>query len=228
MSRAPAPAAARSSPRRASVFGLGVLLASASRGCPGPGCCAWEGPCLRLRASARSAAAPRQGALIWRGLLDNCSGIPGAGAHNCAAMNDAPHSAPALAQPAPLALPPAPLAPPPAQLAPPHPSLPPPAQALPLATHLALAHAAAAAAPGGLAFYGLPPPQPGLAPLALPAPSGVTGQVGIPVGMDNAYLPGLTKSGKRRRKHPVAEVKGQWTAEEDERLIRCAAALSGT
>ncbi len=143
-------------------------------------------------------------------------------------MNDAPHSAPAPALPAPLALPPAQLAPPPAQLAPPHPSLPPPAQALPLATHLALAHAAAAAAPGGLAFYGLPPPQPGLAPLALPAPSGVTGQPGIPVGMDNAYLSGLTKSGKRRRKHPVAEVKGQWTAEEDERLIRCAVALSVT
>ncbi|KAK9828042.1 hypothetical protein WJX81_004340 [Elliptochloris bilobata] len=35
-----------------------------------------------------------------------------------------------------------------------------------------------------------------------------------------AYLPGLTKSGKRRRKHPVAEVKGQWTQEEDNRLIR--------
>eukprot|EP00884_Botryococcus_braunii_P004271 jgi/Botrbrau1/13845/Bobra.0056s0082.1 len=32
------------------------------------------------------------------------------------------------------------------------------------------------------------------------------------------YLPGLTKSGKRRRKHPVAEVKGGWSAEEDARL----------
>jgi hypothetical protein len=34
----------------------------------------------------------------------------------------------------------------------------------------------------------------------------------------STYLPGLTKTGKRRRKHPVAEVKGGWTADEDLRL----------
>ena len=55
----------------------------------------------------------------------------------------------------------------------------------------------------------------------------VPGPIGAPqMNADGtAYLPGLTKSGKRRRKHPVAEVKGQWTQEEDERLIRRAGAV---
>lgn len=37
-------------------------------------------------------------------------------------------------------------------------------------------------------------------------------------GSLSTYLPGYTKSGKRRRRHPVAEVKGGWSAEEDARL----------
>lgn len=32
------------------------------------------------------------------------------------------------------------------------------------------------------------------------------------------YVDGVTKSGRRRRRHPVAEVKGGWTAEEDAKL----------
>ena len=32
------------------------------------------------------------------------------------------------------------------------------------------------------------------------------------------YAGGVTKSGKRRRRHPVAEIKGGWTLEEDARL----------
>ncbi len=30
-----------------------------------------------------------------------------------------------------------------------------------------------------------------------------------------------TAKGKRRRRHPVAEVKGNWTPEEDAKLIEC-------
>ncbi len=97
----------------------------------------------------------------------------------------------------------------------------PPAQAHPLNAHLAgLAHPTGL--PASLMFL---PPLPQVAaaaavqPAALPGPSGAAGA--LPANGDGtAYLPGLTKSGKRRRKHPVAEVKGQWTAEEDERLIR--------
>ena len=122
--------------------------------------------------------------------------------------------------------PPHPLAPPP----------PPPAQAHPL--HLALAQTLAQ--PGGImlashffpAASGAMPAQsqplvPAPAVAAVPAmavPPGtlVPGPIGAPHTFvdGTAYLPGLTKSGKRRRKHPVAEVKGQWTQEEDERLIR--------
>lgn len=36
------------------------------------------------------------------------------------------------------------------------------------------------------------------------------------------YAGGVTKSGKRRRRHPVAEIKGGWTLEEDARLKQCA------
>lgn len=36
------------------------------------------------------------------------------------------------------------------------------------------------------------------------------------------YAQGVTKSGKRRRRHPVAEIKGGWTLEEDARLKQCA------
>ena len=36
------------------------------------------------------------------------------------------------------------------------------------------------------------------------------------------YAGGVTKSGKRRRRHPVAEIKGGWTLEEDTRLKQCA------
>ena len=34
-----------------------------------------------------------------------------------------------------------------------------------------------------------------------------------------SFLPGTTRTGKRRRRHPVAEVKGNWTYEEDSLLI---------
>lgn len=34
-----------------------------------------------------------------------------------------------------------------------------------------------------------------------------------------SFLPGMTSTGKRRRRHPVAEVKGNWTPEEDAKLI---------
>ncbi|KAK9789967.1 hypothetical protein WJX73_008738 [Symbiochloris irregularis] len=34
-----------------------------------------------------------------------------------------------------------------------------------------------------------------------------------------SFLPGTTSTGKRRRRHPVAEVKGNWTPEEDQLLI---------
>ena len=34
-----------------------------------------------------------------------------------------------------------------------------------------------------------------------------------------SFLPGTTKTGKRRRRHPVAEVKGNWTPEEDAKLM---------
>lgn len=34
-----------------------------------------------------------------------------------------------------------------------------------------------------------------------------------------SFLPGMTSSGKRRRRHPVAEVKGNWTPEEDAKLV---------
>lgn len=37
-------------------------------------------------------------------------------------------------------------------------------------------------------------------------------------GSHSTYLPGYTKSGKRRRRHPVAEVKGGWSLQEDARL----------
>ena len=36
------------------------------------------------------------------------------------------------------------------------------------------------------------------------------------------YAGGVTKSGKRRRRHPVAEIKGGWSFEEDARLKQCA------
>ena len=36
---------------------------------------------------------------------------------------------------------------------------------------------------------------------------------------------GTTASGKRKRRHPTAEVKGNWTPKEDELLIKCATTL---
>lgn len=131
---------------------------------------------------------------------------------------------------------------PPAPPRPVAPQPPPPAQAHPL--HLALAQTLAQ--PGGLVFASQLFPgagasaAPGLPQAHAPAPAVtavpatavmpgtvVPGPIGAPqMNADGtAYLPGLTKSGKRRRKHPVAEVKGQWTQEEDERLIRRAVAV---
>ena len=34
-----------------------------------------------------------------------------------------------------------------------------------------------------------------------------------------SFLPGTTKTGRRRRRHPVAEVKGNWTPQEDAKLV---------
>jgi hypothetical protein len=36
-----------------------------------------------------------------------------------------------------------------------------------------------------------------------------------------AFVDGVTKSGRRRRRHPVAEIKGGWTTEEDAKLKEC-------
>lgn len=42
---------------------------------------------------------------------------------------------------------------------------------------------------------------------------------GSPVSESWSFLPGTTKTGRRRRRHPVAEVKGNWTPEEDAKLV---------
>ena len=41
-----------------------------------------------------------------------------------------------------------------------------------------------------------------------------------PAGASAAFLPGMTRSGKRKRRHPTAEMKGGWTPKEDELLIK--------